>query len=264
MFTASYRAHHAAAVAARDEAARRSGAAGDVDDVAVSDWARRGAVVVAPHPDDEVIGCGGTLLDIVAAAGSVTVIQVTDGSDSAAFIDESEEVRRRVRLDEARDVAGTLGAGIECLGADNRALRATAELAGRMRDVLERSRAGIAFAPSFTDIHPDHQTVLRVLAEAMRAMSGPRPDVALYEVWSLVTPTHVHDVGARIGEIEALLLRYETALKIDDYVRLVAERLLFNSYTYRDRPGYLEAFTVMSGDRFCEAAERQFSAAGRA
>src|SRR5205823_2907801 len=77
-----------------------------------------------------------------------------------------------------------------CLRADNRELRATPELRARIRELLERTRAGVVFAPSFTDIHPDHQTVLRLLAESMREMSGPRPDVALYEVWSLVAPSH--------------------------------------------------------------------------
>ena len=89
-------------------------------------------------------------------------------------------------------------------------------------------------------------------------MAGALPDVALYEVWSLVAPTHVRDVGAHIGRIEELLLAYETALKVDDYVHLVAERLLFNSFEHRARPGYLEAFEVISGARFLEHARAHF------
>jgi LmbE family N-acetylglucosaminyl deacetylase len=221
--------------------------------VDIADWARRGAVVFSPHPDDEVIGCGGTLLDIAQRNGAVTIVQVTDGSDSAAFIEEPEAVRRQVRLDEAEAVARRIGAReLVCLRADNRALRATPELRARFREILERSGAGLVFAPTFTDFHPDHQTVLEILVDAMREIPADRPAVALYEVWGLVTPTHLHPVRDHIDDIEFLLLLYETALKVDDYVHLVAERLLYHSYAELGEPGYVEAFEVVSGDRFVE------------
>jgi LmbE family N-acetylglucosaminyl deacetylase len=256
---AAFRASHAAPIEARDAWHRRLGSTAGCRDLDVSAWATRGAVVFSPHPDDEVIGCGGTLLDLVAHGGEVTIVQVTDGSDSAAFIDEPDCVRRQVRLDEAKRVADRIGAReLLCLRADNRALHATPELRRSFREVLDRTRAGVAFAPSFTDIHPDHQTVLRLLAAAMREMSQPKPDVALYEVWSLVAPSHVHEVSASIGRIEDLLLAYETALKIDDYVHLVAERLLFNSYEHRGRAGYLEGFEVLPAARFLELASAHF------
>jgi hypothetical protein len=50
-----------------------------------------------------------------------------------------------------------------------------------------------------------------------------------------VAPTHVRDVGAHIGRIEEQLLAYEAALKVGDYVHLVAEQLPFNSFEPRAR-----------------------------
>jgi len=261
---ARFAASHAAALAARDEWAARRGEATAPRALDIADLARRGVLVLSPHPDDEVIGCGGTLLDVSAQGGAITIVQVTDGSDSAAFIDEPDSVRRQVRLDEAARVARGLGAReLVCLRADNRALRATPELSARVRDVLEHTRPGTVFAPSFTDIHPDHQTVLRLLAEALAELPRPLPDVALYEVWSLVAPTHVHDVNGRMAGIEALLLDYETALKIDDYVHLVAERLLYNSLEHRGQPGYAEVFEIVPAERFLALASAHLGSAGR-
>lgn len=261
---AAFRAAHEDPVRALEVWRARIGTTGPAADLDVADWARRGALVFSPHPDDEVIGCGGTLLAIVERQGAVTIVQVTDGSDSAAFITEPESVRRQVRLDEARVVADRLGAReLVCLRADNRALRATPELEDRFLEVLEHTRAGIVFAPALTDFHPDHQTVLRLLAGALGRMTSPRPDVALYEVWGLVAATHVHDVGHEIDRIEDLLLLYETALKIDDYVHLVAERLLDHSCEHRGRPGYAEVFEVMGADRFLELAREHSSEAPR-
>ncbi len=245
---------HADAITRRDHGARPRASGGTVETFDVSTRAKQGVLVFSPHPDDEVIGCGGALLDLAAAGAAVTIVQVTDGSDSGAFIDEPDSVRRSVRLDEARLVAARIGAGIVCLAADNRSLRGTAELGARSGELIQRLRPGLVFVPSFTDIHPDHQTVLQLVADALREMPEPRPDVALYEVWSLVTPTHAHPVDARIGTIEELLLLYETALKIDDYVHLVAERLLYNACEYQRRPGYAEVFDILPAQRFVELA----------
>jgi len=253
-FLAEFRNSHAAAIERRDRATPGGGKPVPFDIVA---GARKGVAVFSPHPDDEVIGCGGTLLDLVAAGADVTIVQVTDGSDSAAFIDEPESVRRTVRLQEARAVGRRIGAReIVCLDADNRALRATPELQAQFREVLERTRAGLVFVPSFTDFHPDHQTVLQLLAGALTQTSR-KPEVALYEVWSLVSPTHAHPVDDRIHAIEDLLLLYETALKIDDYVHLVAERLLHNACTYQGRSGYAEVFEIMPAERFIAIAAAQ-------
>ena len=273
----AFRTRHAAAIAARDDWRRRHGPASGPSRLDLAPWVERGALVFSPHPDDEVIGCGSTLLDLAALGSAVTIVQVTDGSDSAAFIDEPDVVRRQVRLDEARLVADGLGVReLVCLRADNRAFRASDELRARFAELLARTRPAVVFAPSFTDIHPDHQTVLRLLADALRSVAGPAPDVALYEVWSVVAPTHVHDVGARMARIEELLLLYETALKIDDYVHLVAERLMYNHAEHMAGvvdgfpqaaaagSGYAEAFQVWSAQRFLELATEHFGAAGGA
>lgn len=254
-----YRAKHEPAVRARDEWKQRHGPQHRPDMAPIRDWAAQPTLVLSPHPDDEVIGCGGTLMDIREAGGSIVIAQVTDGSDSAAFISETEEQRRTIRLEESARVAEALGASeLICLRADNRSFTATPELRDRIREILERVRPGLVFVPSFTDIHPDHRTVLRLVADAMQEMNETRFDIALYEVWSLVAPTHVHDVSARMSRIEELLLLYETALKVDDYVHMVADRLLFHACEQRDQPGYIEAFHVIPASRFRTLAAEPF------
>ena len=254
-----FRSTHAAPLAERERWARQLGRTEPARPLDVPALAAGGVVVFSPHPDDEVIGCGGTLLEVASRGGAVTIVQVTDGSDSAAFITEPDAIRRRIRLDEAQRVAQGLGAReLVCLRADNQDLRASAELAAAFRDVLVRTRPGTVFAPSFIDIHPDHQTVLRLLGMAMRDLPPPLPDVALYEVWSLVPHSVVHDVSRWMPRLEELLLEYETALKVDDYVHMVAERLLFHSLAHRRRPGYLEGFEMHSGPRFLELCETRF------
>lgn len=242
-------------VAGRDAWSQRHGGAPVPQGFDAAHWGGAPVAVFSPHPDDEVIGCGGALIALAECGAQVTVVQVTDGSDSAAFIDEPEAVRTQVRLDEAGVVARGLGAReLVCLRADNRALRATAELRDRFAEVLGRVRPSLVFAPSLTDLHPDHQTVIRLLADALETCPEPLPQVALYEVWGLVAPSHLLDVASLMPRLEALLLDYVTALKIDDYVHLVAERLLYNSYRHAGRAGYHEAYRLLEGREFVRLA----------
>ena len=57
--------------------------------------------VIAPHPDDELMGPGGTLLRAVANGKDITVVFLTDG--------ESDPGKAAARRTEATAVAGKLG-----------------------------------------------------------------------------------------------------------------------------------------------------------
>ncbi|HET6313265.1 MAG TPA: PIG-L family deacetylase, partial [Chloroflexia bacterium] len=64
-------------------------------------------LVIAPHPDDETLGCGGTLALHSRAGGQVCVLIVTDGGSSRAGGLGREEMRRR-RHDEAASAMSAL------------------------------------------------------------------------------------------------------------------------------------------------------------
>ena len=74
---------------------------------------RGGAVVVAPHPDDESLGCGALISEAAAAGRSVRIIVLSDGTrshpNSKAF---PREKLRALREEEARRAASALGVGV--------------------------------------------------------------------------------------------------------------------------------------------------------
>lgn len=64
-------------------------------------------LVIAPHPDDEIIGCGGTMAQHVEKGDRIFVIYVTSGE---LFEDEiSYCISRRRRYDEAKEAADIIG-----------------------------------------------------------------------------------------------------------------------------------------------------------
>ncbi|MFI5372215.1 MAG: PIG-L deacetylase family protein, partial [Candidatus Eisenbacteria bacterium] len=215
----------------------------------------RVALVLAPHPDDEIIGCGGTLARLIEAGARVIQVQATDGSDSAAFASVSEDTRRTLRLEEAARVAAAIGfADTIFWREDNRRFRHTPEAVDRLVAVLERSRPALVFIPFVTDIHPDHLTLEHILADALDRAPGVAADAEVlnYEVWSMVPANVCCDVTNWMALQERLLLMYETALKVDDYVHFVEEHKWFNSRVHLGRDGFADAYVAVPAARYPE------------
>ena len=207
-------------------------------------YAGRSVIVLAPHPDDEVIGAGGALLALVAAGARVVCVQATDGASSIALAGRPEAERRNVRLDEAGAVAQAIGfAELDCWRADNARFTPEPALVSRLAALLERERPAAIFVPFVTEAHEDHVTLAVILARALGQLAAPLDaQVLSYEVWSLVPPTLFHDVTPRMTDLERLLFVYDTAMKVDDFVHYCADRALYHGWTLRGAPAYLESF----------------------
>jgi LmbE family N-acetylglucosaminyl deacetylase len=219
-----------------------------------SAYAGTSALVLAPHPDDELIGCGGTSSRLMSAGAAVHVVHATDGSDAASLWGAPDALRRRVRLEEAERVAQAAGyASVELWREPNDAFRVSEGNVARVVAALERVRPRLVFVPFVSDIHEDHRALATLLARALeRAPLAADAEVASYEVWSLVPANRWVDVTAEMPRLERLLWLYETAMKVDDYVHFCAERNHYNALAVAGRSGFAEAFHVVPAAQYPE------------
>lgn len=253
-----FETRHRAFVRAR-EGWRRAHAvpAGEVRQLEPEGLAGKRVLVLSPHPDDEIIGCGGTLLRLVRAGARVTVLQATDGSASAALEGAPESVRRGIRLDEARAVAGAAGFEPTIFWReDNADFRLREDLVRRLRESLRELRPAMVFTPFLADIHADHLTLNRILAAALEGADDPPPTIVGYEVWSLSPANLWCDVTSCMADVERLLMLYETAMKVDDFVHMCSARNRYHALTLAGRPGHAEAFFATDAERFRELTGR--------
>jgi LmbE family N-acetylglucosaminyl deacetylase len=221
-------------------------------------------LVLAPHPDDEIIGCGGTLLRLVASGARVTVLHATDGSASAALGDCSEAERRTVRLEEAERVARA--AQFEpCIfwREDNRTFRYRPELVTRLRDTIDLMRPSLIFTPFLTDIHPDHQTLDRILSDALEHVRESAVQILGYEVWGHVPANRFVDVTSNMRDVERLLWLYDTAMKVDGFVSMLADRGYHHARTLTGHDGFVEAFFACDPQQFRRLAQSSLATADR-
>lgn len=179
-------------------------------------------LVVAPHPDDETLGCGGSICGHVARGDRVTAVFLTSGELGLKHL--AREKAWRVRETEARKAGGILGiAGIDFLRmADWSAGKHIRSAAPRLRTVLQRDKPELIYLPHPGEWHPDHQAALPLLRTALRGWRGSKPALRGYEVW---TPLSHYDEVEDISKVMSRKLRALRAHRSQvagwDYVRAI-------------------------------------------
>ena len=213
-------------------------------------------LVVAPHPDDEVLGCGGTLALCSERGASVHVLVVFDGAagdPEGRFEREGYVDRRRA---EARAGGARLGAERYTFwNLPEGHLVSEEELAlgaKRLAELVREVRPDLILAPWEGDAHPDHRTVARAVQLMLReepcGARGPgsgRPAFEAwgFEVWSPLEAELLVDVSSVWEEKLAALGEHLTQLAYDDLIEKTT------ALATRHEAGLLEAFRRLEGAR---------------
>ena len=207
-------------------------------------------LVLAPHPDDEIIGPGGTLIGHSDAGGDVTVVYLTDGGG----VDRDRESLIRTRRREAEAVGELLGLEQIFWNHPDTRLdprRAEADL----RRLFEDHRPDSIYLPSYFEHHFDHYAANALLARVLQA-SESQAMICSFEVWdALPTTNWVVDVSSHLErKLEAMEL-YETPMRYSDFVELCRHRsalhyLLHVDSRRRSPEGAAEAFLRQSAVDF--------------
>ena len=145
----------------------------------------RDAWVVAPHPDDETLGCGGTILEKRRRDARVRVAFVSDGSGSHTRWISPEELGAR-RRDEARRACerlGVPGKDVFFLGLPDDALSEhVAEGASALSELFSQHPARQFFVPHRLEPPLDHSAATAMALGGLRE-SGASGVVFQYPVW---------------------------------------------------------------------------------
>ena len=167
--------------------------------VKVDDLKEKNVLVLAPHPDDDIIGCGGTLRIYRQAGTEVTVVYMTDGR-KGSFGTYDEEDLVLLRKDEAKRAAGIIGIDrLIFLDGKDSELSSTVDALKKMSDILNDLKPDAVFLPFLLDNHPDHMATNDIFVEASKIYSS---DIMCYgyEVWTPLTiPNCIVDITETIS-----------------------------------------------------------------
>jgi len=179
-------------------------------------------LVIAPHPDDEVIGCGGAICLHADRGDRVVAVFLTSGELGLKHLPCAQAWK--VREAEARKAAKILGpAKLHFLRQPDWMLANHArETATALTPVLKEENPGVIYLPHPKDGHPDHQATLPILKAALKRCREVKPELLAYEVW---TPLAAHNLTLDICQVmprKLLALRaHRSQLGEFDYVKAV-------------------------------------------
>jgi LmbE family N-acetylglucosaminyl deacetylase len=206
----------------------------------------RSVLVLAPHPDDEVFGCGGCAALYARAGVAVQALLLTDGGlwgvppAGVSVVD--------ARKAEARRAAAVLGCRPPLFGPySDRGLAADAALVKFIVREARACAADLLLAPSPWEVHPDHVAAAWAAIEAV-AQLGPQARLAQYEVGSPLQPNVLLDITPVWGKKREAMACFVSQLAMQRYDRHVEALNVFRTYTLGAAVEAAEGLRVASAE----------------
>jgi LmbE family N-acetylglucosaminyl deacetylase len=165
-------------------------------------------LVVAPHPDDEVIAVGGNLALHQRVGSEVLTLFVTLDAP-AADVGRKGEAERAARL---------LGFEHRFLGfPDGSVSLHERAVASVIADVIRSFRPEVIYCPFPGDHHRDHQAASASTGAAV-AETGYKGEVWCYELWSCLWPNVGVDISSVVEIKRKAINCYASQVAYVDYV----------------------------------------------
>ena len=152
---------------------------------------RKNVIVFAPHPDDETLACGGTIIKKLREGFDVYVVVMTDGRHShdvtLGLADPSPETIAEIRAAEFREATRVLGvdpSNLILLGFEDGKLREHVSKAREKTVRILRERYPVEiYVPYRDDANEDHRTTYEIVTSSVRE-ADLRPKTYEYPVWN--------------------------------------------------------------------------------
>lgn len=201
----------------------------------------RRVLVVAPHPDDEVYGCGGLMTLAVAAGAEVLALVVSDGAG-----EPPDAKAAAVRRAESERAATRLGYRVDFMNLPDRRLRVGGELVEALAQQLREFAPDLVLCTALNEPHPDHQGValamMQVLADGTIAT-----DLAFYESGgALANATHILDITAAATRKHEAMAEFTSQEEVHPYASRIAGRDHYRALTLGPGSEAAEAFQLLA------------------
>ena len=148
-------------------------------------------LVLAPHPDDESIGMGGTIAKF-AAEGERVVVVVFSGGEEANFWQKQDAVRT-TRMRECIKAGKILGVAdiifFELADLTLRTEIVERDVESRLREIIDKEQPRMVFTTAVDDVFPDHRAVANLIF-SLKKQHYPDLAVWVYTVWNPLHITH--------------------------------------------------------------------------
>jgi len=200
-------------------------------------------LVIAPHQDDESIGCGGTLIKHTQNGGHLEIAFCTsDGSE---------------RMNETKAASKILGSKINhFLQFQIRTLSSSnGELAKQFTELFDRVSPDVIFVPFLIDNHQDHIAISKALLKSYKQRKIDSMIYA-YSVWTTLIPNVIVDISDVWYEKEKAIGCYKTQTATRDYVKMASSLAQYWAVVKGKNTTHCEAFFRASIQEYVSFAKK--------
>lgn len=203
------------------------------------------SLILAPHPDDEVFGCGGAIIRHVQQGDEIKVCIVTHGGFAVTQHQKNDEYPG-TRKKESMEAAIILGYGEpQFLNYPDRGLAADRGIKAHLQNIILDYCPENIYLPALTEIHPDHYA-LGIAGTIVSEDLDFEVKLIYYEIGRMQEANLLHDITDLQAQIEEAMDCFESQLKVQEYKRHINALHIYRTYTLPKAIRYAEAYNILS------------------
>ncbi|NWF98837.1 MAG: PIG-L family deacetylase [Nitrospirae bacterium] len=216
----------------------------DIYPFSVTDLSSKDALVIAPHPDDETLGCGGSIIKHVQAGSRVKVIFLTNG-DKGDFKGKFGKDYINIRKKSASKAMEILGVNdFEFWEFGDREINASLDkISEKIKNSMETFNPSVIYATSPLEAHPDHKSAFNLVWQFREIFKGC---FAFYEVLMALYPNILVDITSQFQKKQKAIKQYKTENYYNDYLEKISGLNRFRTATLPNSIKYAEAFLLIN------------------
>ena len=222
----------------------------------------KSVLVVAPHQDDEAIGCGGALILQSRSGSAGAIVMLQDGADGFEATGMSRQQLTELRNEESRQAAKAAGLTEPPIFLNHASLaESVVQVSEELRAIITERKVDAVFIPFVLDAHPDHRWANIILAEALKKVTW-NVRVLGYEVWGMCIPNVLVVIDDVIEDKKKMLSCFRWANTAVDYTNSTIGLNMFHSRMLgAGLCRYAERFFEVPREEYIELVERVQTAA---
>lgn len=173
-------------------------------------------LIISPHPDDDVFGCGGLINKLAKSGAKIKSLYIFDGAkgNKSGRIDYDLVREREIEVFEATKIVGISEVNFERLRDES---SRSSKVWERILVELNDRKWDLVLVPSHLDWHRDHLVVNQAFKKAYAKVHKNRPKVWFYNVWGVCPPNLLVPIESEIARKKAATKCYKSQLKVKPY-----------------------------------------------
>ena len=206
-------------------------------------------LVLAPHMDDEIIGCGGTIVKHVQSGDKVSVVYFTcgDKGNKGFASDENLSALRKAEMQISNQILGIENAYF--LDFKDGTNEDWSSKKDELREIYLKISPDLVYLPPYYDLHLDHRKTNWLFREATEALEVC--DLCVYEVWTPINPNLIINITQEIEKKAEAIRACKTQVSSVDYEAFLKHLNAYRScFAMSPLVKYAEGFYTLTAEEY--------------